>query len=59
MALDLVARQCAGVHDCTRRHSWLTFLAPQASTAPGGHDSWWSPPGRRLALAALVPAALT
>ncbi|WP_369395015.1 hypothetical protein AB5J72_07900 [Streptomyces sp. CG1] len=59
VALDLVAWQCAGVHACTRRHSWLAFLAPHASVAPGGHDSWWSLPGRRLALAALVPTALT
>lgn len=59
VALDLVAWQCAGVHDCSRRHCWLTFLAVQPSAAPGGHDSWWSLPGRRLALAALVPAALT
>ncbi|MER6031641.1 hypothetical protein [Streptomyces sp. NPDC001851] len=59
VALDLVAWQCAGVHDCVRRHSWLTFLAPHASTAFDGHGSWWSPPGRRLALAALVPTALT
>ncbi|MEV5874591.1 hypothetical protein AB0L75_10235 [Streptomyces sp. NPDC052101] len=59
VALDLVAWQCAGVHDCTHRHSWLSFLAPRMSEAPGGHGSWWSLPGRRLALAALVPAALT
>ncbi|MEU2716342.1 hypothetical protein [Streptomyces sp. NPDC007205] len=59
VALDLVAWQCAGVHDCVRRHSWLTFLAPHASAAFGGHAGWWSLPGRRLALAALVPAALT
>ncbi|MFF7353828.1 hypothetical protein ACFZA1_14400 [Streptomyces filipinensis] len=59
VALDLVAWQCAGVQPCVRRHSWLSFLAPQASAAPGGQGGWWSLPGRRLALAALVPAALT
>ncbi|MFF0968981.1 hypothetical protein ACWDQO_19550 [Streptomyces sp. NPDC003703] len=52
VALDLAAWQCAGTRACTSRHSWLGFLAPEA----GG---WWSEPGRRLALAALVPAALT
>ncbi|GHH09408.1 hypothetical protein [Streptomyces lanatus] len=52
VALDLAAWQCAGTHACTERHSWLGFLSP----ADGG---WWSRPGRRLALAALVPAALT
>ncbi|MGW1733075.1 hypothetical protein OG894_36605 [Streptomyces sp. NBC_01724] len=51
VALDLVAWQCAGVPDCSNRRSWLGFL----STAQGG---WWSQPGRRLALAALVPTAL-
>ncbi|WP_435866652.1 hypothetical protein [Streptomyces yokosukanensis] len=58
VALDLVAWQCAGVHDCAHRHSWLSFLTPRASEAAGGHGSWWSLPGRRLGLAALVPAAL-
>ncbi|MFF4759168.1 hypothetical protein [Streptomyces sp. NPDC001292] len=52
VALDLTAWQCAGTHACAARHSWLGFLSPAA----GG---WWSTPGRRLALAALVPAALT
>ncbi|WP_443045046.1 hypothetical protein [Streptomyces sp. Go40/10] len=52
VALDLVAWQCAGVQACVRRHSWLDFLSPAA----GG---WWSAPGRRLALAAVPPAALT
>ncbi|MEV6114002.1 hypothetical protein AB0L59_16160 [Streptomyces sp. NPDC052109] len=55
VALDLVAWQCAGVHSCAHRHSWLTFLAPR----PSAPDTWWSLPGRRLALAALVPTALT
>lgn len=59
VALDLVAWQCAGVRSCAHRNSWLAFLAPPASTGPGGHGTWWSQPGRRLALAALVPAALT
>jgi hypothetical protein len=54
VALDLVAWQCAGVRACARRHSWLGFLAP----GPAEHG-WWTAPGRRLALAALVPAALT
>ncbi|MFJ2895573.1 hypothetical protein ACIO87_11875 [Streptomyces sp. NPDC087218] len=51
VALDLTAWQCAGVPDCSNQRSWLGFL----STAQGG---WWSQPGRRLALAALVPTAL-
>ncbi|MFI6206218.1 hypothetical protein ACIBAI_07420 [Streptomyces sp. NPDC051041] len=54
VALDLTAWQCAGTLACAERHSWLGFLSPQVS---GG--GWWSPPGRRLALAALVPTALT
>ncbi|MGV9632019.1 hypothetical protein [Streptomyces sp. NPDC003487] len=54
VALDLTAWQCAGTPACAQRHSWLGFLSPTASA--GG---WWSRPGRRLALAALVPAALT
>jgi hypothetical protein len=51
VALDLVAWQCAGTSDCSERRSWLGFL----SSHQGG---WWSQPGRRLALAATVPAAL-
>ncbi|MCX4703044.1 hypothetical protein [Streptomyces sp. NBC_01373] len=54
VALDLAAWQCAGTSACAERHSWLGFLSPTVSD--GG---WWSRPGRRLALAALVPAALT
>ncbi|MFI5685320.1 hypothetical protein [Streptomyces sp. NPDC051636] len=54
VALDLAAWQCAGVGPCARRHSWLGFLSPAVS---GG--GWWSEPGRRLAVAALVPIALT
>ncbi|MFF1280527.1 hypothetical protein ACFVY4_07050 [Streptomyces sp. NPDC058299] len=59
VALDLVAWQCAGVPDCVRRHSWLGFLAPAADGAPAGAGGWWSAPGRRLALASTLPAALT
>ncbi len=51
VALDLTAWQCAGVAACSDQRSWLGFL----SAAQGG---WWSQPGRRLALAALVPTAL-
>ncbi|MFF2324404.1 MULTISPECIES: hypothetical protein [unclassified Streptomyces] len=51
VALDLVAWQCAGAPACSDRRSWLGFL----STAHGG---WWSQPGRRLALASLMPTAL-
>lgn len=53
VALDLLAWQCAGSGSCAgaRFRSWLGFLAP------GG--GWWAQPGRRLALGALVPAALT
>ncbi|MEY7980001.1 hypothetical protein AB8O53_27205, partial [Streptomyces pilosus] len=54
VALDLTAWQCAGTRACADRHSWLGFLSP--GTSDGG---WWSAPGRRLALAALVPTALT
>lgn len=48
VALDLTAWQCAGTRACAERHSWLAFLS----------EGWWSLPGRRLALAALVPTAL-
>ncbi|WEH37743.1 hypothetical protein PZB75_01305 [Streptomyces sp. AM 4-1-1] len=51
VALDLTAWQCAGVPDCSNQRSWLGFL----STQQGG---WWSQPGRRLAVAAVVPVAL-
>ena len=50
-ALDLLAWQCAGTAGCVAHHSWLGF----ASAARGG---WWGQPGRRLALAALLPLAL-
>ncbi|MFF9525482.1 hypothetical protein ACF1DV_26395 [Streptomyces achromogenes] len=59
VALDLVAWQCASAPACVRRHSWLGFLAPAAPGAPAGAGGWWSAPGRRLVLAAAVPAALT
>ncbi|MFJ8659634.1 hypothetical protein [Streptomyces sp. NPDC093795] len=51
VALDLTAWQCAGTAACADTYSWLGFL----SADRGG---WWSLPGRRLAVAALVPAAL-
>ncbi|MEU1125935.1 hypothetical protein ABZ371_20800 [Streptomyces sp. NPDC005899] len=51
VALDLVAWQCAGVSRCSGQRSWLGFLSAR-------QDGWWSQPGRRLALAALVPTAL-
>ncbi|GAA1260186.1 MULTISPECIES: hypothetical protein [Streptomyces] len=54
VALDLVAWQCAGTHACAEERSWLGFLSVDAH----GHGGWWSQPGRRLALAAAVPAAL-
>ncbi|WP_327731162.1 hypothetical protein OG250_41195 [Streptomyces sp. NBC_00487] len=54
VALDLTAWQCAGARACAEAHTWLGFLSPAVSD--GG---WWSQPGRRLALAALVPTALT
>ncbi|MFB7513598.1 hypothetical protein [Streptomyces sp. NPDC056144] len=51
VALDLTAWQCAGTAACAEGSPWLGFLAADR----GG---WWSAPGRRLALAALVPTAL-
>ncbi|MEU2432027.1 hypothetical protein ABZ611_21380 [Streptomyces sp. NPDC007861] len=51
VALDLTAWQCAGSAACSADSSWLGFLSP----ANGG---WWAQPGRRLALAALVPTGL-
>nr|WP_246203327.1 hypothetical protein [Streptomyces tailanensis] len=54
VALDLTAWQCAGTRACAEAHTWLGFLSPDVSG-----DGWWSQPGRRLALAALVPAVLT
>ncbi|SFN33705.1 hypothetical protein SAMN04487980_101762 [Streptomyces sp. cf124] len=54
VALDLTAWQCAGARACAQAHTWLGFLSPAVSD--GG---WWSQPGRRLAVAAVVPTALT
>lgn len=51
VALDLVAWQCAGSAGCSDDRAWLGFLS-------AARDGWWAQPGRRLALAALVPAAL-
>ncbi|NJQ07146.1 hypothetical protein [Streptomyces lonarensis] len=50
VALDALAWQCGSSAACTSRTSWFSFAAD------GG---WWSTPGRRLALAALLPTALT
>ncbi|WP_234376833.1 hypothetical protein [Streptomyces sp. TP-A0356] len=54
VALDLAAWQCAGTPACAGRHTWLGFLSPV-----GSDHGWWSLPGRRLALASLVPTLLT
>ncbi|WP_312866166.1 hypothetical protein [Streptomyces boluensis] len=54
VALDLTAWQCAGTRACAGERAWLTFLSPSENP-----DGWWTQPGRRLALAALAPAALT
>lgn len=51
VALDLIAWQCAGSPQCSRERSWLGFMS-------GERGGWWSQPGRRLALAATVPAVL-
>lgn len=51
VALDLVAWQCAGSAGCADDRAWLGFLS-------AARDGWWAQPGRRLALAAVVPAAL-
>ncbi|MFF8313953.1 hypothetical protein [Streptomyces lydicus] len=48
VALDLTAWQCAGTTVCVAGKSWLGWLDP-------GNSGWWSTPGRRLALASLVP----
>ncbi|MFC1407890.1 hypothetical protein ACEZCY_01190 [Streptacidiphilus sp. N1-12] len=50
-ALDLTAWQCAGTGACAAHHSWLGFLSVT-------RGEWWSEPGRRLTLAAVVPLAL-
>ncbi|GAA2422673.1 hypothetical protein [Streptomyces macrosporus] len=49
VALDLVAWQCAASERCASDKSWLGPLT----------EGWWSSPGRRLVLAALLPVALT
>ncbi|XTP10874.1 hypothetical protein SALCHL_000665 [Streptomyces albus subsp. chlorinus] len=56
VALDLVAWQCGGSSECAGDRSWLAFMAPPDGT---GQPGWWSQPGRRLALAALLPVAVT
>jgi len=48
VALDLTAWQCAGTTVCAAGKSWMGFLSPD-------NAGWWSAPGRRLALAAMVP----
>ncbi|MCZ2524952.1 hypothetical protein ODJ75_09685 [Streptomyces sp. HB2AG] len=50
VALDLVAWQCAGTPRCVAGQSWLGFA--------GADGGWWRVPGRRLALASLVPLLL-
>lgn len=52
VAMDLVGWQCAGSVSCARGKYWLGFAAAH-------HGGWWSEPGRRLALTALVPGGLT
>lgn len=52
IAVDLVAWQCAGTAGCADGRGRLGFLDAER----GG---WWSGPGRRIALAAAVPAAGT
>ncbi|MFJ8927865.1 hypothetical protein ACIRLA_14920 [Streptomyces sp. NPDC102364] len=54
VALDLTAWQCAGTPACAEQRAWLGFLSVDAH----GDGGWWSQPGRRLALASLVPTAL-
>ncbi|MGK5546576.1 hypothetical protein ACSNOH_17860 [Streptomyces sp. URMC 127] len=51
VALDLTAWQCAGTPACFAGKAWLGFMSE-------GRHGWWSPPGRRLALAAAVPTAV-
>jgi hypothetical protein len=52
VSMDLLAWQCTGLAGCSGHRSWLGFLA-------AGRGGWWSLPGRRLAVAAAVPAGLT
>jgi hypothetical protein len=51
VAMDLLAWQCAGAADCVHAASWLGFLS-------AARHGWWSPPGRRIAVAAVLPLAL-
>ncbi|WP_370116681.1 hypothetical protein [Streptacidiphilus sp. MAP12-33] len=51
IAMDLAAWQCAANTACVAHHSWAVF-------ALGGHGGWWGQPGRRLAVAALLPVAV-
>ncbi|MEU1892291.1 hypothetical protein [Streptomyces pristinaespiralis] len=51
VALDLLAWQCAGSDACSDERSWLGFMS-------AAREGWWSQPGRRLTVAAVVPAAL-
>ncbi|GAA2065582.1 hypothetical protein GCM10009801_11060 [Streptomyces albiaxialis] len=55
VALDLIAWQCGGSQECAGGRDWLAFMA----AGPDGSGGWWSRPGRRLALAAVIPAAAT
>ncbi|WP_234347724.1 hypothetical protein [Streptomyces specialis] len=50
VSLDLVAWQCAGAAACAEGTSWIEPFGPG--------EGWWSQPGRRLALAAVLPAGL-
>ncbi|ONK15787.1 hypothetical protein [Streptomyces sp. MP131-18] len=50
VSLDLLAWQCAASAACAEGTSWIEPFGP-------GHG-WWAQPGRRLALAAVVPLAL-
>ncbi len=51
VALDLLAWQCAGTPACAQERDWLASFA-------GAGGGWWSQPGRRLALASLLPIGL-
>ncbi|MFJ9125843.1 hypothetical protein ACIRJS_17285 [Streptomyces sp. NPDC102340] len=53
LSMDLVAWQCAGNLACAdRQRLWMEGF----SVSPDG-PTWWSQPGRRLAVGALVPCA--
>ncbi|WP_399932108.1 hypothetical protein [Streptomyces kanamyceticus] len=50
LSMDLVAWQCAGLAACARDQSfWPSFLSAESG--------WWGQPGRRLAVASLLPCA--